>query len=173
MKIRPSSRRDTARTVHIPVVTGLLSVAVAVLTVFTVLLGVSWWRANQAEDERVEAMRSARQTAVNLLSIDHRNVQKSLAQVQGGLTGEARDQWGTMSKDIAQTAQRTRTVSTVQDVRAGVVSMDGDSAEVIVSITALATSPEVKQGQPRYQRWRFDLTETGGRWLVSNMRLVA
>lgn len=173
MKIRSAARRDTARTVHVPVVTGLLGVVAGVLAVLTVIAGVSVWRGEDREDQRIAAMRSARQTAVNLNSLDHRNIQKSLDRVLSGLTGEAKDQWGTMSKDIAQAAQKGQTVTSVQDVRAGLVSMDGDSAEVIVSVTATATSPKVPQGQPRYYRWRFDLTRSDGRWLVSNMRLVA
>ncbi|SEG32119.1 Mce-associated membrane protein [Thermomonospora echinospora] len=174
MKIRRSrDERRPARVVSVPVVTGLLGTAVVVLAVLTVLLGVSVWRADAKEDRRAAAMQSARQTAVNLESLDHRDIDKSLGRVLSGLTGEAKDQWATISKDIAQAARQGQTTTTVQDVRAGVVSMDDDSAEVVVAITAMATSPKVPQGQPRYHRWRFDLTNTDGRWLVSNMRLVA
>jgi Mce-associated membrane protein len=175
VKIRRSPDRDErpARVVSIPVVTGLLGAAVVVLAVLTVLVGTSVWRADAKEDERARASQSARQTAVNLASLDHRDIQKGLDRVLSGLTGEAKDQWATMAKDVRQSAQKAQSTSTVQEVRAGVVSMDGDSAEVIVAITAVTTSPSVKQGQPRYYRWRFDLNREDGRWLVSNMRLVA
>ncbi|ACY99867.1 MULTISPECIES: hypothetical protein [Thermomonospora] len=175
MKIRRSRDpdRSSARVIRIPVVTGLLGTVVVVLAVFVAVVGVSVWRAEAREDERAKAAQSARQTAINLASLDYRTIDKGLQQVMNGLTGEAKEQWATMSKDVRQSAEKAKSTSSVQDVRAGVVSMDDDSAEVIVSVSAVTTSPSVKEGQPRYYRWRFDLTRTDGRWLVSNMRLVA
>jgi Mce-associated membrane protein len=151
----------------------VLTVVAGALAVLTVWFGLAVWQAEGEEDERAKASQSARQTAVNLASLDHRSIQQGIDRVLSGLTGEARDQWATMSKDVRQSAEKAQSTSSVQDVRAGVVSMDEDSAEVIVAVTAVTTSPSVKQGQPRYYRWRFDLNRKDGRWLVSNMRLVA
>ncbi|WP_157995884.1 hypothetical protein [Thermomonospora amylolytica] len=174
MKFGRSRDRDTELVVvRVPVVTGLLAVVVVALAVAVAVLGSSVWRAEAREDQRAAAMQSARQTAVNLATIDHRNLPKSLERVASGLTGEAKDQWGTMSADISKAAQQGKSTATVRDMRAGVVSMDEDSAEVIVAVTSVVTSAEVPNGQQRYFRWRFDLTRTDGRWLVSNMRLVA
>jgi len=174
VKFRRSRDRDEEQVVvRIPVVNGVLAVVVVALAIAVTLLGISVWKAENREDQRVAAMQAARQTAVNLATIDHRDLPKSLDRVASGLTGEAKDQWGTMSADISKAAQQGKSTATVRDMRAGVVSMDDDSAEVIVALTTVVTSAEVPNGQQRYFRWRFDLTRTDGRWLVSNMRLVA
>lgn len=174
MKIRSRDREDERAERDLPILFAgwVLAALVVLLAVGTGLLGFSIWKADAHEDERGKALQSARQTAINLASLDYRSIQKSLDQVQAGLTGEAKDQWGTISKDISETATKAQSTTTVQQVKAGVVSIDGDSAEVIASVTAIATSPKAPQGQPRYQRWRFDLTQTDGKWLVSKLGLV-
>ena len=135
-------------------------------------LGVSVWHAGDAADQRAAAEQAARQTAINLVSIDYRNVQQGIQRVLSGMTGDIKDEWATQSKTIADTATKNQSTSSVQSVRAGLVSIDGDSAEVIVAVTAVTSSPKVKQGAPRYYRFTMDLTRTGDRWLVSKLGLV-
>jgi Mce-associated membrane protein len=135
-------------------------------------LGISVWRTQDKIDDRAAAEQAARQTAVNLASIDYRTVKQGIDRVLSGMTGDVKSQWATQSRTIADTATKTQSMSTVQSVRAGVVSMDGDSAEVIVAVSAVTTSPKVRQGAPRYYRFTMDLTRVDGRWLVSKLGLV-
>ncbi|MFD0851937.1 hypothetical protein ACFQ07_06875, partial [Actinomadura adrarensis] len=123
-------------------------------------------------EQRAAATQAARQTGVNLASLDYREVQKGIDRVLAGMTGDVKNQWATQAKIIADTAAKTQSVSQVQQVRAGVISMDGDSAEVMVAINATTTSPQVKQGAPRYYRFEMSMTKVGDRWLVSKMGLV-
>jgi Mce-associated membrane protein len=162
--------RFTGRWARITVL--VLGVVVIVLAVVASMLGVSVWRAKDRADQQARAEQSARQTAVNLASIDYRTVQQGIDRVLSGMTGEVKNQWATQAKTIADTATKNQATSSVQSVRAGVVSMDGDSAEVIVAVTAVTTSPKVKQGAPRYYRFSMDLTRSGDRWLVSKLGLV-
>jgi hypothetical protein len=50
--------------------------------------------------------------------------------------------------------------------------MDDDSAEAIVSLSYVVSSPKVQQGTPRNLRFSMNLTHTGGRWLVSKFGIV-
>ncbi|GLW65979.1 hypothetical protein Arub01_42230 [Actinomadura rubrobrunea] len=150
-------------------VLGVLAVGLAVAVG---VFGYRYWKAEEEERQRAAAVQAARQTAVNLASLDYRDVQKGVDRVLAGMTGEVRNQWATQAKTIVDTATKAQTMSQVQQVRAGVVSMDGDSAEVIVAITATVTNPKVPQGSPRYYRFSMDMTRTDGRWLVSNLGLV-
>ncbi len=56
-------------------------------------------------------------------------------------------------------------------LRAGVATIDSDSAEVLVAARAIATSqagtPPTPQERIRNYRWEVDLTRDGDRWLVS------
>lgn len=154
------------------VAVGALGVVVIALVVTVAVLGVSVWRTQGTLNERSAAEQAARQTAVNLASMDYRTVKQGIDRVLSGMTGEVKTQWATQSKTIADTATKTQSMSTVQSVNGGVVSMDGDSAEVIVAVTAVTTSPKVRQGAPRYYRFTMDLTRVDGRWLVSKLGLV-
>jgi Mce-associated membrane protein len=154
------------------VAAGVLGVVVLALAVTASVLGTRVWQAQDRLDDQAAAEQAARQTAVNLASIDYRTVKQGIDRVLSGMTGEVKSQWATQSKTIADTATKTQSMSTVQDVRAGLVSMDGDSAEAIVAVTAVTTSPKVRQGAPRYYRFTMDLTRVDGRWLVSKLGLV-
>lgn len=152
------------------IVLGVIAVALAGVVGYYGYDG--WWKARDLKEQRAAATQAARQTGVNLASIDYRNVQKGIDQVLAGMTGDVKDTWATQAKIISETATKTQSVSQVQQVRAGVVSIDEDSAEVLVAINATTTSPKVKQGAPRYYRFNMDLTRVGDRWLVSKMGLV-
>ncbi|MGH3389670.1 MAG: hypothetical protein ACRDOO_12425, partial [Actinomadura sp.] len=86
------------------VAAGALGVVVIALVVAVAVLGVSVWRTQGALDERSAAEQAARQTAVNLASIDYRTVKQGIDRVLGGMTGEVKTQWATQSKTIADTA---------------------------------------------------------------------
>jgi Mce-associated membrane protein len=155
-----------------PLAAVLLGVLIIALVVVAGVVGLSLQEKRDAERQRTAALRAARQTAVNLSSLDHKQVQPSIDRVLSGLTGTAKDNWASQSKTLAETLTKARSVSTAQSVRAGVVSIDGDSAEVIVAVTALTTMPKVPQGSPRDFRYRMALTHNDGRWLVSDLGLI-
>ncbi|MFB4313618.1 hypothetical protein [Actinomadura sp. 21ATH] len=149
-----------------------LGVVIIALAVAAVLLGRQIWTARQDEDRRAAALQSAKQTAINMQTLDHKNLQKDIARVTGGMTGTAKDQWATLAKTLSETVTKTKTSSSVQTARAGLVSMDRDSAEVIVWVSAISTNEKVPQGMPMSGRWDFELTRDGDRWLVSKLGVV-
>ncbi|WP_329518537.1 hypothetical protein [Spirillospora sp. NBC_01491] len=151
------------------IVLGVLAVALAAAVG---VVGLRYRPAHDENERRAAATQAARQTGVNLASIDYRSVQQGIDRVVGGMTGDIKNQWSTQAKIIADTATKTKATSQVQQVRAGVVSLDEDSAEVIVAISATTTSPQVPQGTPRNWRFAMGLTRVDGRWLVSKMGIV-
>ncbi|RAY15166.1 hypothetical protein DPM19_10590 [Actinomadura craniellae] len=149
-----------------------LLAAVVALTVVAGLLGTQVWRARDRAADREAALQAARQTAVNMGSLDYRNIQKNIDQVLTGLTGEAKNQWGTQSRTVIAAATQAQARWTVQSVKGGVVSLDGDSAEVAVAVTVLIVSKQAPNGTTVNNRWVLELTRTDGRWLVSKTGLV-
>ncbi|MFI0356234.1 hypothetical protein [Actinomadura sp. 9N407] len=149
-----------------------LGAVIVALAIAAGLLGYQILKAQRDEDRRAAALQSAKQTAINMQTLDHKNLQKDIDRVTGGLTGSAKDQWATTAKTLSETVGKTKTASSVQTARAGVVSMDRDSAEVIVWVSAISTNAKVPQGMPLSGRWLFELTKDGDRWLVSNIGMV-
>ncbi|NED52539.1 hypothetical protein G3I24_16760 [Micromonospora aurantiaca] len=76
------------------------------------------------------------------------------------------------AKTLIDQLTQTGAKSTLTDVTAAVVSIDGDSAEVMVSLDGVVTNPKVKDGVPRKYRYLMDLDRVGDRWLVSDMEMV-
>jgi Mce-associated membrane protein len=149
-----------------------LGAAIVALAVAAGVLGYQVLMAQRDQDRRAAALQSARQTAINMQTLDHRNLQKDLDRVTGGLTGNAKDQWATMAKTLSDSVTKTKTTTSVQTARAGVVSMDRDSAQVVVWVSAISTNSKVPQGASIPGRWEFELTRDGDRWLVSKIGLI-
>lgn len=149
-----------------------LGVAAVVSLAVTGVSGYNVWVDKQEADERAAAAQAARQMAVNTVSVDYQQAQQGYDRVLSGLTGEARDSWAGQSKAWVDNVTKAQTKSVLDKVNAGVVSFDDDSAEVIVSVSAVVTGPKVPQGVIRSFRYSLDVTKVDDRWLVSKIGLV-
>jgi Mce-associated membrane protein len=151
----------------------VLGVLIVGLSVTAVVLGRSVGGAQDAVDRRAKVESAARQEAVNLINVDYKQAQQASDRILSGATGEFKDQWGTtVAKQFMDAMTNGHAVQTVQTVHAGVVNFDADSAETIVSISALVVTPQVPKGVQRNYRISMELTRVGGRWLVSKVVLV-
>jgi Mce-associated membrane protein len=148
---------------------GVLAVALAV---FTGVYAVRVYHGKDAADQRAKATQSARQMGVNLMTISASSAQKDLDRIVSGTTGNLKNKLSSQSKTLLSTLTQTQAKSTVSQVEAGVVSMDGDSAEVMVSLNGTVTNPKVKDGAPRAYRYLMELSRVGDRWLVSDLEVV-
>ncbi len=154
------------------ITTIVLGVLVVALVVATGVLGVRTWQGKKEADERAKAAQAARQMGVNLMSLDHETAQQDLDRIVAGTTGELKNKFSTQSKVLLDQLSKTQAKSVVDKVEAGVVSIDDDSAEVMVSLNGTVTNPKVKEGAPRAYRYLMDLTRVGDRWLVSELEVV-
>src|SRR5690606_4000208 len=154
------------------ITTIVLGVLVVALVVATGVLGVRTWQGKKEADERAKAAQAARQMGVNLMSLDHETAQQDLDRIVVGTTGELKNKFSTQSKVLLDQLSKTQAKSVVGKVEAGVVSIDDDSAEVMVSLNGTVTNPKVKEGAPRAYRYLMDLTRVGDRWLVSELEVV-
>ncbi|MGI5323571.1 hypothetical protein [Actinomadura nitritigenes] len=149
-----------------------LGVLVVALAVFTGVYSVRVYHGKDAADQRAKATQSARQMGVNLMTISSSSAQKDIDRIMAGATGDLKNKLGSQSKTLMDTLSQTQAKSTVDQVEAGVVSMDGDSAEVMVSLNGTVTNPKVKDGAPRAYRYLMELSRVGDRWLVANLEVV-
>lgn len=156
-------------TTPVAYVLGLVVVAALVVTCVS---GYNLWVDQHKADERAAAAQAARQMAVNTVSVDYQQAQQGYDRVLSSLTGEARDSWAGQSKAWVDNVTKAQTRSVLDKVHAGVVSFDNDSAEVIVSVSAVVTGPKVPQGVVRSFRYSLDVTKVDDRWLVAKIGLV-
>ncbi|MFD0685651.1 hypothetical protein [Actinomadura fibrosa] len=149
-----------------------LSVLVVGLAVATGWLGVVTAQKKDDADQRAKAAQAARQMGVNLMTLDSANAQRDIDRIVAGTTGNLKNKLGTQTKVLLDQLAKTGAKSSVSQVEAGVVSIDDDSAEVMVSLNGTVTNAKVKDGAPRAYRYVMDLTRVKNRWLVSDMEMV-
>ncbi|MFA1549183.1 hypothetical protein [Actinomadura chokoriensis] len=158
---------------RLPLITAItLSVVVAGLAIASGWLGVVTLRNKDEADQRAKAIQSARQMGVNLMSLDAATAQRDLDRIVSGTTGELKNKLASQSNAFMQQITKAKAKSTVSDVDAALVSMDDDSAEVMVSLNGTVTNDKVKNGTPQGYRYQMDLTRVDDRWLVSGLEVV-
>jgi Mce-associated membrane protein len=150
----------------------VLGVVVAGLAIASGWLGVSSLRNKDEADQRAKAIQSARQMGVNLMSVDSSNAQRDLDRIVAGTTGDFKNKLAGQSKAFMDQVTKAKAKATVSDVDAALVSIDGDSAEVMVSLTGTVTNDKVKNGTPQGYRYQMELTRVDDRWLVSGLEVV-
>ncbi|WP_131735764.1 hypothetical protein [Actinomadura roseirufa] len=149
-----------------------LSVLVAGLLVATGWLGVVTMQKKAHADEQAKAVQAARQMGVNLMTLDNATAQRDIDRIVAGTTGELKNTLGAQAKTLLNQLAKTGAKSTVSEVDAAVVSMDDDSAEVMVSLNGTVTNAKVKDGAPRAYRYLMGLSRVHDRWLVSTLEMV-
>ncbi|NKZ02543.1 hypothetical protein HGB48_02025 [Actinomadura latina] len=149
-----------------------LSVIVVGLAIASGWLGVVTLRNKDEAGQRAKAIQSARQMGVNLMSLDASTAQRDMDRIVAGTTGDLKNKLASQSNAFMQQITKAKAKSTVSDVNAALVSMDGDSAEVMVSLNGTVTNDKVQNGTPQGYRYQMDLTRVDDRWLVSGLEVV-
>lgn len=158
---------------RLPLVTAIaLSVVVVGLAIASGWLGVVTLRNKDEADQKAKAIQSARQMGVNLMSLDASTAQRDLDRIVSGTTGDLKNKLASQSNAFMQQVTKAKAKSTVSDVEAALVSIDDDSAEVMVSLNGTVTNDKVKNGTPQGYRYQMDLTRVDDRWLVSGLEVV-
>ena len=149
---------------------GLLGAASVALAVVAVLLGTKVAAAQRSDERRDAAVAAAKQSAVNLATMDYRHAGADVQRLMSGLTGSARQEMEkTGKKQVVAQLGKVKTWSVGQVLSAGVVSSDADSAQVLVVVDQTVRSQDVPNGVVHHLRWQMTVDRTGGRWLVSKL----
>jgi Mce-associated membrane protein len=126
----------------------------------------------QRNDARAAALGAARQEALNLTSIDGRDIDGDLKRVQVGATGG-------FAKDFQQRAQQLKSVLTENSVvaegrviDAALVRGDLDTATALVVVDSTVKNKAAPSGRQNTYRMQLDLERHGSRWLTSSLQFV-
>lgn len=128
--------------------------------------------AASAADDRDAILQAARQVGLNLMSMDHKTIEKDTQRVLSGSTGTFKDQYAAQTKTFIEEITKNQASSQAQVLSAGVTDYDDDSAEVIVAVSAVVTSPSVPNGTPRNMRFLIEMSKIDGKWLASKFGVI-
>lgn len=150
----------------------LLAVLVLALVAGGVVLFPRWQdaRAEQAAYDGV--LRSATAEVIAFTTLDYRDIDPSINRVLAGATGDFKTQFRASREQLVALSKQNHSVSQGQVLRAGVVSMDADSARVVVVADSAVTNVNAPDPQPRHYRLQLDLVRQGDRWLTSDLEFV-
>jgi Mce-associated membrane protein len=153
-----------------------IAVAVAVIVA---LLGVGGWLGFRVhQDDQVQAQRNlyvqvARQTAINLTTIDYTEVDADIKRVLDSATGAFHDEFQNRSQPFVEVVKKVQSKSEGTISEAGLLSYTKDQAQVLVAVavkTSMAAAPPDQE--PRRWRMRLTVDKTGDGAKVSNVEFV-
>lgn len=129
--------------------------------------------AEESAQELTEIRQAARAEALAFLTIDYRRMDEVTDRVLAGATGTFKKQYQSSVKALKQAAVSQDSVAKGYVKEIGIGAVDDDSATVFVSAGSKVRNKGTEgKVQDRTWRMRFDLTQTGDRWLVSKLEFV-
>lgn len=180
-KSQPSHDEDAAprrtRRQWIGRVAGIagLFVVAGIVTAALIADGRMWSQHQQANtDQRrsAEFTAAARQSVVNLTSLDFNHAPADVQRIIDGATGAFKDDFQRAADDFTKTAEMSKvvTVGTVNGV--AVESMTDDSAVVLVAATSQITNAAGARENPRAWRLSVTVTRDAGVLKMSKVEMV-
>jgi Mce-associated membrane protein len=157
-----------------PVVQGAL-VGIAVLVTLGGLVG---WLAHgahqsqQAQEQRQLFLQAGRQGALNLTTIDYSRVDTDIQRVLDSATGAFHDDFQRESPAFAQVVKQAQSKSEGSITEAGIESVTGDTAQVLVSVSVKTSNVGAQEQEPRHWRMRVSVEKIGDGAKVSKVGFV-
>lgn len=163
--LRPRRLRRLARRM-VPIAVGLIAVGVVAGSAF---LG---WQVKHNVDNATAgkvAMEAARNYAVALSTMDSKDIDKDIARVLDGATGEFKSMYGHASAQLRQLLVDNKAVSHGSVVDAAIKSANKNTVEVMLFLDQSVTN--AVNPEPRVDRLRMVMTmeKVDQRWLASKL----
>ncbi|MEE2030814.1 hypothetical protein [Rhodococcus chondri] len=141
--------------------------AVIVLLVLAAAFsGFRWWQAEEVASLRAEAVGKAREYAVALGTYDYQSFDESLAAVTANSTAEFSEKYNGVARDLRGLVENGQGASVARADHAGLESLDGDVATVLVFLDQDVKNVVVPEGRTDATRFLITLKRVDGRWLL-------
>ena len=150
----------------------VLSVVGLLLVLALAALAVQALRYQAVDDRREDALRAAKQSALNLTSIDNREFAADVARVLEGSTGAFKTDFEARSKDLESVLKDNQVVSQGKVIEAGLVRDDERTATALVVVDSEVRNTAAPEGRVNTYRMRLELELVNGRWLTSMLEFV-
>jgi Mce-associated membrane protein len=158
---------------------GTRGLIAASVTAIVALLAVGGWLGFRVhQDRQVQAQRNlyvqvARQTAINLTTINYTEVDADIKRVLDSATGAFHDEFQNRSQPFVEVVKKVQSKSEGTIAEAGLLSYTKDQAQVLIAVavkTSMAAAPPDQE--PRRWRMRLTVDKSGDGAKVSNVEFV-
>jgi Mce-associated membrane protein len=147
-------------------------VTVVALAALTGWLGFRAYQSHQAQQQRELFVQVGRQGALNLSTVDWQHADTDVQRILDSATGAFYDDFSKRQQPFIEVVKKAqaRSVGTINE--AGLESMSGDEAQVLVAVSVSTTNLGAAQQEPRAWRMRVSVQKVGGDAKVSNVAFV-
>jgi Mce-associated membrane protein len=148
------------------------------LLTMVVLGGLTVWytmgaqRSERLEHQRDVLLQAGRQAALNLTTIGYTDVDAGMQRILESSTGAFHDDFQQRSKPLADVIRQTQSRTEGTVAAAGLESVTGDSAQVLVAVSVKTSDQSAADQPPRTWRMRIDIQQVDGQAKVSNVAFV-
>lgn len=153
------------------------SVSTGIVLVVTTGALVGWygWRIHEDRQAQVRDdayLQTARQAALNLTTISYAEVDRDIKRILDSTTGGFRDDFQRRSAPFLDVVKQARSTSQGAVTEAGLESVDGNHAQVLLAVSVKTSLAAGEPGPPRNWRMRISVEQTGDGTKVSNVQFV-
>ncbi|MDT5210886.1 MAG: Mce-associated rane protein [Mycobacterium sp.] len=147
--------------------------------VFVVSLGglASWlgyqaYEAHRGQQQREQLLQVGRQGALNLTSIDWQHADNDVQRILNSATGSFYDEFSKRSQSLIDVVKQAQSTSVGTITEAGLESVSGQEAQVLVAVNVHTTNAGAPEQAPRDWRMRVSVQKVGNEAKVSNVAFV-
>jgi Mce-associated membrane protein len=135
-------------------------------------LGFRTYQARHDQQQRELLLRVGRQGAVNLTTIDWQNVDHDIQRILDSATGPFYDDFSKRAQPFIDVVKKVQSKSVGTVTEAGLESVSGDEARVLVAVSVKTSNLGAQDQPPRAWRMRIDVQKVGDDAKVSNVLFV-
>lgn len=151
----------------------VLVALVAGLVVFGVFQGHTWRDGGTDADARSAVLKASRQEVIALTTISSKTSDQDIARLLDGATKGFRAEFAEQADNFRSALTSGDVSSTGVVTGAGVDSLRGNKAEVLIAASGTVSNKQSKAPQPRNYRLRLGMEKVDGRWLVASLEFVS
>jgi Mce-associated membrane protein len=143
------------------------------LAALTGWLGFRTYQSQQAEAQRHLFLEVGRQGALNLTTISYTEAEADVARILNSATGTFHDDFQKRSQPFIEVVKQAQSKTEGTVTAAGLESVNGDSAQVLVAVSVKTTNAGAPEQQPHAWRMRIAVQKVNDGVKVSNVSFVS
>jgi Mce-associated membrane protein len=164
---------DAPLTPVTPLALAIGVIMVVGLAALTGWLGFRTYQSQQAEAQRSLFLEVGRQGALNLTTISYTEAEADVARILNSATGTFHDDFQKRSQPFIEVVKQAQSKTEGTVTAAGLESVNGDSAQVLVAVSVKTTNAGAPEQQPHAWRMRIDVQKVNDEVKVSNVGFVS
>jgi Mce-associated membrane protein len=146
--------------------------ALALLVGATLFAGWRDVRARHDDEARAQMVAAGRAVVLALTTIDHTQIDRDVQRILDASTGAFRDDFAQRAETFKAAARKAESTSVGTVREAGLESVDGDSARVLVALTVMTSNRGAPEQQPKSWRTRVTVNRVDDDFKVAAVEFV-